>query len=96
MSDQGIARPLRSAGRRARLEDPTAFDAFFAAEYPRVVAVLTAATGSPAVAEELAQEAMLRAHQRWSRVGGYDIPAAWVRRVALNLAHNTRARRRSE
>jgi RNA polymerase sigma-70 factor (ECF subfamily) len=23
---------------------------------------------------------------RWSRVGGYDLPEVWVRRVALNLA----------
>ena len=23
---------------------------------------------------------------RWPRVGGYDLPEAWVRRVAINLA----------
>ncbi|MDF2739890.1 MAG: hypothetical protein K0S88_1257, partial [Actinomycetia bacterium] len=23
---------------------------------------------------------------RWSRVGAYDLPEAWVRRVAINLA----------
>lgn len=76
--------------------DLTGFDGFFAREYPKVVSLLTAATGHRAVAEELAQEAMLRAHLRWDRISRYDIPAAWLRRVALNLATNSRARRRSE
>lgn len=76
--------------------DLRGFDSFFTQEYPRLVALLTAMTGHRTVAEDLAQEAMVRAHQRWDRVSRYDIPAAWVRRVAINLAGNNRARRRSE
>lgn len=72
------------------------FDEFFGAELPGLVVLLTALTGSRAVAEELAQETMLRAHQRWSVISRYDAPGAWLRRVAMNLAHNSRARRRSE
>lgn len=72
------------------------FDDFFTAEYARLVTVLTALTGHRVVAEDLAQEAMVRAHQRWDRIARYDKPAAWLRRVAINLAHNSRARRRSE
>jgi RNA polymerase sigma-70 factor (ECF subfamily) len=72
------------------------FDAFFSRELPRLVTILTAVTGDRMVAEELAQESMLRAHQRWSRISRYDLPGAWVRRVALNLASQSRARRRSE
>jgi RNA polymerase sigma-70 factor (ECF subfamily) len=72
------------------------FDDFFADEYAGLVALLTATTGARAVAEELAQEAMLRAHQRWPRISGYDQPGAWVRRVGLNLASNSWARRRTE
>jgi RNA polymerase sigma-70 factor (ECF subfamily) len=79
------------------LEIPAAgFDAFYARELPRLVTVLTAVTGDQMVAEELAQEALLRAHQRWARISRYDLPGAWVRRVALNLASQSRARRRSE
>jgi len=37
------------------------FDGFFTREYPRLVTLLTAVTGRRAVAEEIAQEAMLRA-----------------------------------
>jgi RNA polymerase sigma-70 factor (ECF subfamily) len=72
------------------------FEAFFRDEYPRLVALLVAVTGSRPVAEELAQEALLRAHVRWDRIVRYDRPGAWVRRVALNLASHHRSRRRSE
>ena len=27
----------------------------------------------------------MRAHERWDRIGGYDDPVGWVRRVAVNL-----------
>ncbi len=76
--------------------DPLGFDGFFLREMPRLVAMLTALTGQRAVAEELAQEALLRAHVRWNRISGYDSPSAWVRRTALNLANNAWARRRTE
>ncbi len=76
--------------------DSFGFDAFFAREYPRLVTLLTAVTGSRPVAEEIGQEAMLRAHQRWARISRYDLPAAWLRRVALNLANQSWARRRTE
>src|SRR5262249_31732315 len=45
-----------------------------------------ALTGSLAESEDAVQEAFVRAYARWSRVGDLDAPAAWVRRVALNLA----------
>lgn len=40
------------------------FDGFFAERHPRLVRLLTAMTGRPAVAEELAQEALFSAHRR--------------------------------
>jgi RNA polymerase sigma-70 factor, ECF subfamily len=52
----------------------------------RLLGQLFAVTGDLAEAENLLQEAYARAFVRWSRVGGYDLPEAWVRRVALNLA----------
>ncbi len=73
-----------------------AFDDFFRAEYPRIVALVLALSGDHQGAEDVAQEALLRASDRWDRVGSYDRPGAWVRRVALNLSLNARARRRSE
>ncbi|HET9556507.1 MAG TPA: sigma-70 family RNA polymerase sigma factor [Actinomycetota bacterium] len=32
------------------------------------------------------QEAFARASARWGRLRDYDVPEAWVRRVAMNLA----------
>ena len=62
------------------------FAAFYAGSYRRLLGQLFAVTGDLAEAENVLQEAYARAFARWSRVGGYDLPEAWVRRVALNLA----------
>lgn len=70
--------------------------AFCAAEFPRLVRGLTFYVGSQALAEELAQEALLRACSRWEHVGQLDRPGAWCRRVAINLANSQLRRRRLE
>jgi RNA polymerase sigma-70 factor (ECF subfamily) len=62
------------------------FAAFYASSYRRLLGQLFAVTGDLAEAENVLQEAYARAFARWSRVGDYDLPEAWVRRVALNLA----------
>lgn len=62
------------------------FDEFFRVEYPRLVAVARGLTGNHETACELAQEALLRCHRSWPRVSTMDVPAAWVRRVLINLA----------
>ena len=43
--------------------------------------------------EDIAQEAMLRAHRRWSEVSTYERPGAWLRRVVINLASSGLRRR---
>jgi RNA polymerase sigma-70 factor (ECF subfamily) len=72
------------------------FDAFYAATYARLVGQLYAVTGDLAEAEDVVQEAFARAVARWPRIRGYDLPEAWVRRVAVNLARQglRRTRRR--
>ena len=72
------------------------FEAFFLAEYGRVVGLAFVLCGQRAVAEELAQDAFVQAYRRWSVVSGYDDPGAWVRRVAVNLATSTLRRRARE
>ena len=72
------------------------FDAFYLREYPKMVALAAAVSGSRLVAEDLAQEAMLRAHRRWDRVAGYEMPGAWMRRVTINLAVSATRRRRAD
>ncbi len=70
------------------------FDELYLANYGRLVVQLYAVTGSLAEAEDAVQEAFARASMHWGRVGGYDSPEAWVRRVALNVAFTSMRRAR--
>ena len=75
------------------LELPCSFDDFYLREYRRVVELAYALSGNRVGAEDIAQEAFLRAHRDWHRVGRYQHPGAWVRRVAVNLATSVVRRR---
>ncbi|MFT4166933.1 MAG: sigma factor [Microlunatus sp.] len=69
------------------MADPSpGFSAFYDATWDRTVACAYGITGDLAAAEDLAQDAYTRAWQRWSKISGYDKPAAWVQRVATRLA----------
>jgi RNA polymerase sigma-70 factor (ECF subfamily) len=70
------------------------FQEFYEASYGRILAVIAAMTGDRHEAEDIVQEAFARALVRWSRLGGYDQPEAWVRRVALRIAIDSGRRRR--
>ncbi|MFI5914738.1 SigE family RNA polymerase sigma factor [Dactylosporangium sp. NPDC051541] len=61
-------------------------EAFYAANVRALTLQLWAYTGDLASAQDLVQEAFCRALPRWERIRRYDDPAAWVRRVAWNLA----------
>jgi DNA-directed RNA polymerase specialized sigma24 family protein len=65
--------------------DEQFFEEFYQASYGRTVALVAAITGSRHEAEDVAQEAYARALARWSRLRGYDLPEAWVRKVALRI-----------
>ena len=71
------------------------FDDFYASNYGRFVVQLYAVTGNLPDAEDAVQEAFARASVHWGRVRAYELPEAWVRRVALNVAFTglRRARR---
>jgi RNA polymerase sigma-70 factor (sigma-E family) len=70
------------------------FREFYQANYGRMVALVTALTGSRTEAEDVAQEAFARALARWNQLGGYDLPEAWVRRVALRIVTDSGRRLR--
>jgi len=63
---------------------------FFRHEGAKVVATLTAHLGTHRLqlAEDMVQEALLRALQTWSYHGVPENPAAWLTQVAKNLALN--------
>lgn len=76
------------------------FERFFLANYDAVLRVLVLTTGDRERATDATQEAFIRAYARWSKIRGYESPAAWVRRVALNASRDSfrsdRQRRRRE
>jgi RNA polymerase sigma-70 factor (ECF subfamily) len=60
------------------------FEVFYQQELRAVIGLAYALSGSRTAAEDLAQEAFIAAHKNWDRVGAYDKPGAWVRRVVVN------------
>jgi RNA polymerase sigma-70 factor (ECF subfamily) len=62
------------------------FDEFYAAHVRRLTVQVYASIGDLAEAQDIVQEAFCRAWPRWRELADYDDPAAWVRRVAWNLA----------
>jgi RNA polymerase sigma-70 factor, ECF subfamily len=70
------------------------FEEFYKASYRRVVALVAATVGDQHQAEDIAQEAFSRALTRWHRVARYELPEAWVRRVALRLTIDAARRTR--
>ncbi len=89
----------RDTGADVTSTAPPDLEAFIAREFPKLVRMLDMLTGDVHLAEELAQEALIRTSSRWSTVSAMDYPAAWTRRVARNLAtsrwRRTQAARRA-
>jgi RNA polymerase sigma-70 factor (ECF subfamily) len=69
------------------------FGRFYADEYPAVAGYCLALTSDPALADELAQEALTEVYVRWSRL---RTPRGYAFRVARNLAHDHWRRRDRE
>jgi RNA polymerase sigma factor (sigma-70 family) len=61
------------------------FTEFFRVEYPGLVRALFLLTADAGEAEELAQEAMARACERWDRIEAMESPGGYVYRTAVNL-----------
>ncbi len=69
------------------------FRVFYREVWDRVYGPLAVTLRDHELAAESVDEAMVRAFQKWSKVGSYDNPVGWVYRVAMNYARN-RLRRR--
>ncbi len=81
--------------RRAGHGDPAAIQALVARKLPRMLALATRMLGDEAEAEDVAQEAMLRA---WKQVPRWTFGKArfdtWLHRVGLNLCYDRLRKRR--
>ena len=61
---------------------------FCRGEHPKLVGVLTLYTGDRDLAEELAQDVIVRVISNWTAVSRADSPGAWTHRVAINVANS--------
>jgi RNA polymerase sigma-70 factor, ECF subfamily len=62
------------------------FESFYVQTGRRMLSLAYSLTGSWGDAEDLVQEAYAAAHRKWNVVGGYDDPAAWMRKAIANRA----------
>jgi RNA polymerase sigma-70 factor, ECF subfamily len=65
--------------------DSAEFDEYYRATAHRLVQYAYAMCGDLPTAQDLAQEAYVRAWQRWRRVGRYEHPESWLRLVVTRL-----------
>lgn len=65
-------------------------------EYPRLVRALTLWCGDRCLAEDLAQEAMVKAVVHWRRVRVMQSPGGWLFQVARNQAMSAHRRKGTE
>jgi RNA polymerase sigma-70 factor (ECF subfamily) len=62
------------------------FGEFYSAHFHGLTLQINAYFGDMEHAQDVVQEAFVRAFDRWAKISGYEDPHAWVRRVAWNLA----------
>jgi RNA polymerase sigma-70 factor (sigma-E family) len=60
------------------------FEEFAAERLPGLLRFAAVLTGDRDLAEDLAQEVLIRAHARWRSIGGLDSPEYYVRKMVLN------------
>jgi RNA polymerase sigma-70 factor (sigma-E family) len=60
------------------------FEEFTATRLVALLGYAAVLTGERGLAEDVVQEVLLRAHQRWHHIGGLDAPEYYVRRMITN------------
>jgi RNA polymerase sigma-70 factor (sigma-E family) len=63
---------------------PMTFEEFVAAQLPALLRFAKVLCGDRGLAEDVAQEVMLRTQEKWARIAGLDKPQAYVRRMIVN------------
>jgi RNA polymerase sigma-70 factor (ECF subfamily) len=91
--EPGAASSRHAAGVTADSRQASTFETAVAPLWPALVRRLTLVVGDPDAAQDIAQDAYLRAFQAWDRFDGDDV-RAWLYTIALRLAFNERRRHR--
>ncbi len=78
--------------RRGTRSENEEFTEFFASTFARVARAVLVIVGDRAAAEEITQDAYVKALTHWQRIRGYDEPIGWVRKTAIRMALRRRRR----
>jgi RNA polymerase sigma-70 factor (ECF subfamily) len=94
-----LAERLRRREDAEALEDVPAdpdeeYSWFFREEFANVTRTVSLILRDRRRAEDVAQEAFIQLYRHWAKVSRYQLPEAWVRRVAIRLAVRTARRER--
>lgn len=60
------------------------FEEFADARLPAVLRFADVLTGDHALAQDVVQEVLIRAHARWRKIGRLDHPESYIRKMILN------------
>ena len=69
------------------------FEEFVGLRLGALLRYATVVTWDPHLAEDVTQEVLVRAQQRWGRIAGLDSPEAYVKRMVVNEFLSWRRRR---
>ncbi|TWP52708.1 SigE family RNA polymerase sigma factor [Lentzea tibetensis] len=72
---------------------PDGYDQFVADRLDRLLRYATAITCDKHLAQDVVQNALLKAQQRWDRIGAMDAPYLYVKRIVTNEYLSWRHRR---
>ena len=94
MTSTDVTATARADRAAVALDAQDAFEAAVRPHYANLVRRLVLVLGDPHDAEDVAQDAYLKAYRSWDRFDGVDV-RAWLYTIALRLAFNQlRGRRR--
>jgi RNA polymerase sigma factor (sigma-70 family) len=72
------------------------FERWYVDVHPKLITALTVIAGDAALGAEVVDEAVVRAYERWHRVGSMSSPDGWTYRTALNVLRRRQRRLRTE
>jgi RNA polymerase sigma-70 factor (ECF subfamily) len=78
--------------RRGTPSEDEQFAEFFVSTFERVTRSVLVIVGDREAADEITQEAFVKALMHWQRIRNYDEPIGWVRKTAIRMALRDRQR----
>jgi RNA polymerase sigma-70 factor (sigma-E family) len=72
----------------ANVDEPVTFESYVATRGPALIRFASRLTGSQHRAEDLVQDALAKAYQRWDSIQRKDQPDVYLRRMLINAARS--------